>query len=334
MGDETEVIAAPEAEAQPEQSFEERGLKFVESQIEAVSAAAESTADDAAQTETETVAEPAKETPGVETKTEDTPEPFTAEQMGDPAFFDKLDKDGWDRLNKLHPALYTMGKQVASARGKANAALKGLPKEPPPETTEDTSKAQLKAAWKKSQSLDEDEAFEGSVEYSRLLLAQEATPTLGINPAVTKANAILSRAFDVALTGDGVTLPAFKELSTLPSEELDAIVEADPFLMQSLEFSASLPDDKRVAMVAGVMQQAGRKLIAQKQSKAATDAAALEADKAKKAESQRRLRSNTNNQGAVIIDSQSGRMPDGKRTFAKDGQAFIEKQLKAALPST
>jgi hypothetical protein len=331
MDEETEVIATPETEAQPEQSFEERGLKFVESQMQAASAATESTADDAAQTETEIVAEPAKETP-VETKTEDTPEPFTAEQMGDPAFFDKLDKEGWDRLNKLHPGLYTMGKQVASARGKANAALKGLPKEPPPETTEDPDRAKLKAAWQKSQSLDNDEAFEGSVEYNRLLLAQEATTTLGINPAATKAQALLSKAFDVAITGDGTALPAFKELSTLPGDELDAIVEADPFLMQTLELSASLPDDKRIAMVAGVMQQAGRKLVAQKQSKAATDATAAEAEKTKKAEAQKRLRSNANNQGAVIVESQSGRLPDNKVTFATHGLASIEKKLKAALP--
>jgi hypothetical protein len=331
MDEETEVIAAPEAEAQPEQSFEERGLKFVESQMQAASAAAESTADDAAQTETDAVAEPAKETP-VETKTEEEVQPFTAEELADDAFFDKLDKDGWDRLQKLNPALHKMGKAVASARGKAYARLKGLPPEPAPETTEDPNRAKLKAAWQKSQSMDEDEAFEGSVEYSRLLLAQEATTTLGINPAATKAQALLSKAFDVAITGDGTTLPAFKELSTLPGDELDAIVEADPFLMQTLELSASLPDDKRIAMVAGVMQQAGRNLIAQKQSKAATDAAAAEAEKTKKAEAQKRLRSNANNQGAVIVDAQSGRLPDNKVTFATHGLASIEKKLKAALP--
>jgi len=332
METETEVTETQSTEAQEEQSFDQRVMKSVETKLQAASAAAESTADDATQTETETVAETETETPEVETKTETEPEPFTAEQMGDPAFFDKLDKDGWDRLNKLHPALYTMGKQVASARGKANAALKGLPKEPPPEQTENPNRAKLRAAWERSQSLDPDEAFEGSVEYSRLLLAQEAPTTLGIDPAQTKAGAILSRAFNLALTGNGATLPAFPELAKLDNAALDAIVESDPFLMQTLEMGALLPDDKHAAVVAGVMQQAGRQLIARQKAKETTDAAAVEAEKAKKAESQKRLRSNVNNQGALITDTQSGRMPEGKRTFQKDGMAYIEKQLKAVTP--
>lgn len=224
--------------------------------------------------------------------------PFTAEQMADPAFFDSLGKDGWARLEKFNPALFKMGKAVASARGKAYAEVQKLKAQEPQPKAEEAPKSRLtpemKAAWDKKQSLDPEEAIEGELEWTRLTQEASRDPE-----EVVRQN--LSAAFRVA-AGE---LP---ELVDLSDAELDAAVEGDDDLLEALELASTLPKDQQVRLVANVMRRAGKIVLSNRATKAAADK--TEADKKaaddKKAESQKRLKDNQNNASETITKGQTG----------------------------
>lgn len=327
MPEEAEVITAPETEPAKE-SFEERGMKFVEQQFEAIGAATESATAEAVPTPEAPVAAEAKtETPAVEPKTEPEPEPFTAEQMSDDAFFDKLDKAGWERLEKLHPALFKMGKAVASARGKAFARLKGLP-EPPKEEPNVTPKPDdlteaIKAAKRKRDSLDEDESLRGELELAELLTQQREEKRNAARAAQQKEmDGILANAQELAVAEE-------PEIANVSEDDLDAVVAKSPRMKRALSAAIHHPDSaQRAQLIADVMVDAFGVIKSTRQSATATEAKRkadekAEADKA-------RLRSNANNPAAPIAETPSGKSQNGAKTFEKDGLNFIQSQLNTA----
>lgn len=326
----TDASETPAAEPQVEKTFDERLLESIEGQLQqdGDDAAAESVTDDAAK-ETETVEEPAAaetETPAVvEPKTTTTTEPpFTEEQLQDEAFFDKLDKDGWAKLQTYNPALYKMGKQVASLRGKAGAALKNVPAVPSEERSEaeppKVSEA-MKVALRKAQSLDEDEALEGAAEVARLTLREERAREQETQQKVKQeAKEVFDAAFDMA----AAELP---EIANISDAELDKVVESSPKLMQKLRAALSHPEkEQRVLLVADVMESAGRVVIAARQAADRTKADA-EAE-AKKADVQKRLRSNESNPAKHLVETPGGKqLPRTGKSFEADGLAFVQSQL-------
>lgn len=326
---ETPTTETPAVEAK---SFDDRLMEFVEEQVKqdtADGAATDSATDDAAVTETAETTEAAatKETPApVETKTTAATEPpFTEEQLNDDAFFDKLDAAGWEKLKAFSPALHNMGKQVARLRGKAGAALKGQP-----QPTEERSEATppkvsdaMKAAIRKSQSLDEEEAIEGQAEVALLAVREERERE---QQAQAEAKKESKAVYDDAYTIAKAELP---DLDTIPDKELDEAVESSPKLMRKLEAAGSHPNrDQRVLLIADVMEEAGRLVVAKRQ--AATKAADETKAATKAADTKARVQSNATNPAQLLADTPGGQQTrkTGK-SFEKDGLAFIQDQLKS-----
>ena len=327
-----EATETPATEAATEpKSFDERLMESIEGQLqqqEAEGAATDGTTDDAAATETDDTpaADATKETPAVETKTTTTAEPpFTEEQLDDEAFFDKLDTPGWEKLKAYNKALYNMGKQVARLRGKAGAALKNQPpseqearSEAPPKVSD-----ALKAAIRKSQSLDEDEAIEGQAEVVRLTLREERdSERRAQQEAAKESQAVYTEAYEMAVT-------AMPDLASISDADLDQAVDANPKLTRKLKAAASHPDrDERVFIVSEVMEEAGRAVVAKRQAAQKADADTKAA--AKKADDQARLRSNETNPSRHLVDTPSGQQPrTGKKSFEKDGLAHIQGLMSA-----
>ena len=318
---------ATESAAEPK-SFDDRLMESIQGKLTANGDAAESTTDDAVEQETgdQPAAEPKQETPA-EQKKEAAPEPFTPEQMGDPAFFDKLDKDGWDRLNKLHPALYAMGKQVASARGKANAALRTQTTPPPEERSEAKPKVspEMKAAILRSQSLDEDEAIAGAVEVARLTNREErAREREQQEAARQETSETYTAAYRIAAT-------ALPDIANIADADLDKEVDSSPKLLRMVKSAMANPDrEERIQLLADVMEDAGRAVIAKREAvvKASEDDKAKE----KKAKDQERLRSNDRNPANHLVDTPSGTQTPrtGDKSFEKHGLAHIQSQLDKA----
>jgi hypothetical protein len=330
MDPETLATETPATETATEpQSFDDRLLAFIQGgQQEADGAATDGATVDADESETgdTPVADTPKETPATEPKTDPfAAAPFTDEELEDDAFFDKLDAAGWDKLRVYSPALFKMGKQVASLRGKAGAALKGKPEptETRSEATPPKVSAEMRAALLKQQSLDEDEALEGAAEVARLTLREErAREREQQNAEQQDAQAVYNDAYEVAAK----ELPA---LADIPDEELDKAVESSPRLMRKLTAATSHPNrEQRVLLVADVMEEAGRSVVAKRQSaeKAEVEAKAAQ----KKAADQERLRSNESNPSRHLVDTPGGAVTrTTRKSFETDGLAFIQSQISA-----
>lgn len=312
MDPETEVVVAdtPAPEPHVEESDDAPLAKTIHEKFEKVAA---QEGDNAEVTDPEGE-EPAEPVATAEPEKEAVaPEPFTAEQLRDPKFFDRLDADGWSRLEKLHPALHEMGKAVASARGRAFQELQQIKKAPPAveaDAPKPVSKItpEMRAAWQKSQSLDEDEAIDGSLEYNRLVAEANRSPEEVVNLDLREAL--------------GKAVSEMPELAKIPMADLDTFVESQPSLMRRIAHATKLSNRaERVEAVALVMLDAAdgynEKL---KTDQAALDAAAkVEADR--KAATQKRLRSNQDNVSTQVADSGNGK---AKRHDPNSDEAMMQ----------
>lgn len=313
-----EVTTAPETEPQIAESLDERLAKSLERNE--ASAATESAPEAPKETPE---AEPAAETTEPEPEEIDEPkeppvddaEPFTEEQLRDPAFFDKLDREGWKKLEDWNPALYRKAKAVYSALGKANQLAQQSKPQPAQEerSTEPTLAERKRAAFLKSQSLDENEAEAGFEEYQSLLL-EEKLPQLGFDPVEAKAVSVAKQAYEIAVAD-------VPELADFELKDLDAEVDSSPRLMR-------LVNKGDVESVAIAMALAAESLVAKRQvAKAKADADRAAAEK-KKADEQRRLKSNANNPANAVTEASRARVPSAKRSVE---EVFEENLSKRGL---
>ncbi len=323
MDDELEVVA-PAAEETETASFDERLEKFVTEQVSATTDSASTeepvTEEAPAPAETEKVEEPAPVVPEKIVVTD--------EQLRDKKYWGGLDAAGWQRMERDYPvatahvkAAQAAGTRIVNEAREAAAAMK--PKEEP--TSEATPKkvsTEMRAALLKAQSLDEDEAIEGAAEVARLTVREERERERTAQAEEAQvASEVLTNAYNLAVS----ELPALK---TIPDKDLDAEVEGSPKMMRKINAATSHPDrEQRELLIADVMVEAGRSIVAKRQAAVDADAQKKAADK--KAADQARLRSNERNPSAHIVDTQSGKGPGGKKTIEKDGLTFVQNQLAA-----
>lgn len=317
----------PEPEAKPELSIDERIAQSL-ARHEA-GAATESAPEKPAESVEEAdkaAADTTDEKTGeVEAKTEETkdeaPEPFTAEQLRDPKFFDRLDKDGWARLEKLHPALYEMGKAVASARGKAYQELQQLKKAAPSESVDSTQPKvpeDRKALLAKLDSLDDDERAQALDAIIDAALREKLPKLTGIEPNEAQAAAVGREAFRMAVD-------AMPEMAKLSDDDLGAAVEADPNLMELLELAATTPREQSVRITANVMKRAGQAVLAKQKAEADAAAAKRQAEEAKLRERQTRVKSNASNPSNVLQEQAPAKVPTGKRSAEEIYEANLKR---------
>lgn len=334
MGDVTEVIETQTAEPADQGSLDERLLKSVESKVLAA------TESETANTEAE-VAQEAKPAGTEEAAKEQTetkaPEKIevTDDQLADTKFWGSLDAEGWRSMEHHYPVAtkYAKAGQAAAtrmtnkAREEADAIRKGV--QPLEEAAQVTAKPKvseaMKAALKKANSLDEDEAIEGQLEVAELVAAEREERRTATETAKQKeAREVITSAFKIAETA----LPAIK---TIPNEELDKVYDSDADLQADMAAAESHPDkQQRARLIANVLKECGRRVIAQKDEAARADAAAKAAEK--KTKDQERLRSTEQSPITSLVETPSGKGPGGAKTFDKDGLDFINRQLVAAAP--
>jgi hypothetical protein len=307
---EAEVTESPVVE----KSYDEQLAESFARNEAKVSATAESATVETEKTpETEQVAETTEETETVETEkpTEEVaPEPFTAEQLRDPKFFDRLGKGDWERLEKLNPSLYEMGKAIASARGKAYAELQQLKKaDPPPQERSDsqTKLTEKKALLARIDSLDDEERVEALDEYVRQAVREALPEITGIDPDDAQAVSVLREAHSIAAS-------ALPEMSKLSDDDLDAAVEADPDLLDDLQLAATLPRAQKVALTAKVMKRAAEKVIAAKKAQANDAEAKRKAEEAKAGKTQAKVNANAKTRDHVV-ESSKGRAPNANESL-------------------
>ena len=312
MDPEKSEVSTQETKAEAPQSMAERMEKSVgEAWLRAATESAPET------TET-TEAEQAAETPAAEeveakadeTKDEVTELPWTAEQMRDPKFYDRLDKAGWELLEKYSPAMAAKAekvKAVYSALGKVTSPKyqQELQPETRSEAPAEESDAALQAAILQANSLDPKEAALGLKTIIKLTVG-EMLPEYGFDPVQAKAAKVASNAY-------ATVVAKTPEIASLDLKELDAVVEGDESLSTLIAVAEGLPDDKRVQITASVMRTAGERLLATKKAEKAAADAQTAAQVAAKQKTQKKVQSNANLSSAAVIEAPAS----GARTTAK-----------------
>lgn len=295
----------PEVTQTEEPKAEETPQSLPDRMLKSASEAWQSAAEESAPADTpETPEAPAADAP--EPKADETPkepesEKITPDQLADKAFWGRLDKAGWERMEREHPVATAIVKAgQAAATRIVNEARKETPK--PAEERTDTTKQEtlspeMTAAFAKMQSLDQTEALEGFREMQKLALL-ETLPQFGFDPNRAKAEQLASESYSQAV-GE------MPELGKLDPIALDAVVEADPVLMALVETGT-----KKNVVVA--MKRAGETLIS-KQKAESDNAAAKQREKDEQTKRhQQKLRSNASIPGQVVVEQPSGGSPKGK----------------------
>lgn len=298
--------------------------EFVHQQIEKHGQPA---AEESGTTETPAVAEAQAAETAVETtepqKADATQPPFTVEDLGDPAFLGRLDKDGWSKLETFNPALYKAAKAVAHAQGTVFELKRRLESQVQAEPQKQAEPAvdPYEEALAKTDSLDATERAEGFRAMARIE-ARKMLDEAGIDPVESNAVATERAAFKSAV----LTMPTLAEI---PTAELDAAVEADPDLMDDLAFSTTLQGEAKIRSLSKLIVRAGKIVVGNRvATKAAADAAtAATAKAAKDTETQNRLRSNQTNASTTVAETPGGKSPKGDLSM----EEFVHAKV-AALP--
>jgi hypothetical protein len=308
-------IVAPEQGNTPEPTEDER-IAEVLARHEAGAATESAPKDETVKEEADKpAADPADEpTEKVEAKSEDKPEatePFTEEQLRDPAFFDKLDRDGWKTLEDWNPALYRKAKAVYSALGKANQLAVQAKANPPAEerTAAPSELTGAKAVLAKLDSLDADDdaRAQALADYVAETIRKTVPELTGIKPEAVKAHKIEGEAYRLAVAG-------MPEIAAYSDAELDAAVEADADMMADVQLAVSLPEEQSAALLASVMKRAARAVKASKESTSAAAEAARKAEEKKIADRQARVNANAVNPSNVLQNASVARVPSGRES--------------------
>lgn len=306
MTDEVKPVESAETPvaqaAEQPQSLEQR-MNAIYEQHESTVAAQDATTADKPVTESqpaEADAKPDGEVVAAEaTPTEAQKVVVTDEEMRDQAFWGRLDKAGWERMERDYPVQTSLIKSAQSAASKlVEAARKAAPPAPESRTEaqpEEEFSPEYLAAVELSQSLDTIEAARGR----RQLLKMEAeiiAKEIGVDPNRNKANALVNESVRLASE-------AMPELTSLASTEagraeIDAVIDANPAL-------AALVATNIPANLAIVLQEAGKTVIANR--KATAGKASVEKAKAdavqKKQETQKVVQANARPASADVVNS-------------------------------
>lgn len=314
MAEET-TTATPAA---PEKPLSERMEEFAVKQFEQV-AAEES---DTETTETTEQTAPQGEQSDADGKTTETqeakPEEITPEQIADPAFWGRLDKAGWERMEREYPVQTRHVKAAQQAASRiVNEARKTAqtPAEPANgKPTEPSISTELQDAIRRANDLDETVAAKGLKDIVRLTL-KEALPEFGLNPDAAKASAIAQTAY-------ASVVAETPEIANLDLKELDAIVDASPALTNILNRAQTLPDDIRTSLTMDVMRQAADSLMTKKKAEQEATAAREANKTAKVKETQRKVNSNASIPSNAVVNSPAAGAPTGKKTV----EQFVNEQ--------
>lgn len=308
MDPEIEVVTPPAPQAPPP-SLQERMAKSV------------AEAWPGATTDSATAPAPSAEVPAVEAPTgvvpavvETTPPaavaasqvdtPYTTEELRDQAFWGRLDKDGWAKVERLHPVETARVKAAQAAAARiVNAARKEVPAEVVPPTTPPAPEPDL--APDQQAILDAIELGtpqERFKAYQQLAaLTVQSVPEIQATRASSKRAELMQQAHDIAVNGDESTgLPAFPELDGLDTDALNAAFESDA----EAKVMASIGTPAAIALA---MRRAGQTVLAKKQ-----------ADTAKFAADQDKLRRNANNPPSnAVAPGAGGPIPTKPQTMAE-----------------
>jgi len=234
------------------------------------------------------------------------------DQLADTAYWGKLDADGWKRMERDYPTETKLVKSWQATVTRVENRKRVEAQAPPPEqrstTLPDDEKpsAELLAAVRMSQSLDDDEAARG-----HLLIAKLTTPAVlkenGFDPAKAQAQATVDAAYAAAV----VELP---ELATFASAELDEAVNSNRTLKALVNIGT--PEALTEAMIG-----AGQILSDRKKAATATAAATKAAADAKKKETQRVVQSNAAPASAGALASH-GASPDTRTRKERMSDAY------------
>ena len=319
-----EVVETPEQGNKPELTQDER-IAEVLARHEGQSAAPESAPK--VDSVEEPKEEPADETPTEEVEakpeepTEPQPEPFTPEQIADPKHWDRLDKAGWERAEKLHPVETARVKAAYAAASRIAAAAQKEAKVPPAEERIDATQKSLAdeeaELLAKMDSLNDSERAQAMREFTKRVVREVVPELTGIRPESVKAREIEGEAYRLAVA-------AVPEIANYSDKELDAVVEADAEMMADVELAVSLPEQQAAALLASVMKRAARQVGAQKAAAAADAEAKRKAEEARLADKQKRVRANANNPSNVLQTSNAARVPSGKRSHLE----ILEENMK------
>lgn len=242
MSQETENVSTPEQPRASESSpLSERMAQAVSEKWQAAQTEAP-VATESATAETQSAAESSPTPEGAEPQAAETTPvtakpasgdevPFSPEQLGDPAFWGGLDKEGWAKAERLHPV---ETKHIKSAQAAATRIVNKARKEvatPEPVPATQTAEEPLDSELQEILDAIDLGGPQERVNALRRLVQREVAvvPEVKAQREQSKVQQVINEARDLAMNGDlEMGLPAMPEVDTLDEAELDAAYEKDP----------------------------------------------------------------------------------------------------------